>query len=219
MEKPRTHLTCHQFRHPERLVLIYWGICAVLGALFLQDWIGAWNVGATLAQPWLLLVLVGTWIIGQAVYIGTADHQGRAFDLRSTIMFAVGNGVLETWAFALVYRLGELVGWWVAGVLVPAAASGTGFALGTLLLMVYNGPIHMLFWMNVLPPHFGNTPLAKALHRFVVPSLAAIVIGWCLCFWWNRDLWTVTVLHMLVDLVLMIRVRPALFRAGSPSTL
>jgi len=39
------------------------------------------------------------------------------------------------------------------------------------------------------------------------------VIGWSLCFWLTRDLWTVVFFHILVDIGLMLKVRPPIFGA------
>jgi hypothetical protein len=43
----------------------------------------------------------------------------------------------------------------------------------------------------------------------------ALVLGWCLCLWLSDDIWTVVFFHMLVDLGLMVRVRPNLFINGN----
>ncbi len=195
----------------ERRILLYWGSATLAGLVFLRDWLQSWNVPATLAHPWLVALLAETWLVSQGIYCLVTTHEGRPLRWKSTIIFAVGNGFCETLAFVLVYRLGEVIGGALVGPLLPAWASNAGFLLGTLLLLLYNWPIHVLFWASLLPPHFYDTPYARRLRRYHLQALGAMVMSWCLCLWITRDLWTVVLLHVLVDLVLMVRVRPRLF--------
>ncbi len=195
-------------------VLIYWGISAVLGVLFLRDWIGQWTVGETFARPWLVVWLIITLVVGQVIYSIVASYDNRPVRLVPTIIFMVGNGVFETFAFATVYRLGEVIGTNVGAMVLPSYAGVAGFALGLVLFVLYGGSIHALFWLRILPPHLKDTPLSLKIRRYRLINEIGLVIGWCLCFWLTRDIWTVIFFHMLVDLGLMLRVRPNLFVMG-----
>jgi hypothetical protein len=198
-------------QYPQQVVLLYWLIAAVLGGIFLRDWIMAWNVPATLQRGWLVVFLVVSWLVGQVIYVLVTDDGGRAFHLPATVIFALGNGVFETFAFALVYRLGEVIGQKSVGRFAPRAGSIAGFVLGLLLLVAYNGAIHALFWMYILPEHFAQSAMADALRVFHIPALAVMLVGWTLCWWLEQDLWTVVLFHVLVDVVLMVQVHPPLW--------
>jgi hypothetical protein len=139
----------------------------------------------------------------------TPSHEGRPFNLLSTNIFSLGNGVFETIAFALVYRFGEGLGGKMP--LSPKTAMRVGLVFGIVLLTLYNGMIHAFFWIELLPDHFHTTPIAEMVRGFHIPALAVMLVGWCLCFWLTRDVWTVVFFHILVDVVLMVQVRPELF--------
>lgn len=205
-------LTPAGIRQSERLILTYWLIATLLGLVFLRDWLFQWNVAATLARPWMLLALVGTLVIGQVLYALVAHHGSRPIAWGPALIFAVGNGIAETIAFALVYRVGEVAGSWLALQFAPAASSVVGFTVGVIFFMIYGGLIHGLFWLKLLPPHLNDTPRARLIRRWRPLAEVALVLAWSLCFWLYRDIWSVVFFHMLVDLGLMLRVRPLLFQ-------
>lgn len=196
-------------------ILAYWGVSALLGGIFLRDWLVQWNVGATLSRPWLFAYLVVTCTIGQIIYFLVARHDARPVRWLPTAIFAVGNGVFETFAFALVYRLGETIGIKLGDLFLPSASSSIGLGLGVILFTIYGGSIHGLFWLRILPPHLNDSPLALMIRRYRLIAEIALVFGWCLCFWLTQDIWTVVFFHMIVDLGLMLRVRPVMFQNGS----
>lgn len=198
----------------EYAVLAYWLIAGVLGLIFLSDWLGQWNLSATWSRPWLLGLLLGTWAVSQLAYAAVADHEGRPIDWRATMIFAVGNGLFETLAFALVFRAGEVLGTSLAAQLLPQAAGIAGFALGIIFFIIYGGLIHGLFWLRLLPPHLKDTPRARAIRKRRPLIEIGIVTAWSLCFWLTRDFWTVVFFHVLVDFFLMIFVRPPLFSSS-----
>lgn len=204
-------------RHPERAIGRYWLISLLVGSVVLWDWLTRWSVPATLATPWLLLYLWCSFALTQILYILVARHGGRPIRLGALVVFALGNGIAETFAFASVYRLGELLGASLAGLFAPGFAATAGFIVGLSSFSIYGGLIHALFWLRVLPPHLDDTPRARAIRRSRPIAEIALVIGWSLCFWLNRDLWTVTFFHILVDVGLMLLVRPPLFGAGEPA--
>jgi hypothetical protein len=196
-------------------VLAYWGISAILGVLFLRDWIMQWNVWETLSRPWLVIWLILTLVIGQVIYSLVAHHDHRPIRWGATAIFSIGNGIFETFAFALVYRLGEFLGIAAGNLLFPSAAGWIGFILGAIFFIIYGGSIHALFWLRILPPHLKDTSLARTIRRYRMINEIALVLGWCLCLWLSDDIWTVVFFHMLVDLGLMVRVRPNLFINGN----
>lgn len=197
-------------------ILTYWGICAALGVTFLYDWMMQWNVGQTLSRPWLVAYLIITLIISQVIYFIVACDDGRPLQWGPTLLFTFGNGIFEAFAFGLVYRLGETVGTMAMGWIAPAAtnaASIVGFVLGVLLFTIYGGLIHGLFWIKLLPPHFKSTPRTLLLRKYRPMAEVFLVTGWSLCFWLTRDIWTVVIIHIVLDFCMMLRVRPQLFQA------
>ena len=195
-----------------RATLWYWGISLLFGIPLLWDWLGAWNVAATWANPWLVAYLIVTFAIGQGLYFLVARHDGRPFQLGPTVIFGIGNGILETLAFAVTYRVGEIIGSTLVGWFAPAWASGAGFALGVVLFVIYGGLIHGLFWLKILPPHLDDAPRSRQIRKFRPAAEIALVLGWSICLWVTRDIWTVIFFHTLVDIGLMLRVRPPLFQ-------
>lgn len=196
---------------PSTAIMTYWVICLALGTPLLWDLLRVWNVEATLAMPWLLVYLLATFAVSQALYVLVARHDGRPVLWGPTVLFAVGNGFAETLAFAGVYRVGELLGAWLGGLLFPARASLAGFMLGLGLFIVYGGLIHALYWLKILPPHLDDSPRSRSIRKLRPIFEVALVVGWSLCLWLNRDIWSVIFLHVLVDLGLMLRVRPTIF--------
>jgi hypothetical protein len=204
--------------HSERLILGYWLTATVLGVVFLRDMISVWNVPATLGNPALIVYLILTFALSQVLYAFVARFDKRPFRLGATTIFALGNGIAETFAFALVYRLGELLGSGLFGLFAPGLAAGAGFAVGVIFFAIYGGLIHGLFWLRVLPPHLNDSPRAVRIRKMRPLAEIALVLGWSLCFWLTRDIWTVVFFHVLVDIGLMLKVRPTLFqfrRAGA----
>jgi hypothetical protein len=197
-------------------ILWYWLVATIAGTIFLWDWVSVWNVPATLRMPWLLLYLILSFALSQVLYALVARHGGRPFRWDTTAIFAVGNGIAETFAFALVYRLGEVVGSSLVGLFAPGYAAIAGFIVGVALFIIYGGLIHALFWLRFLPPHLDDSPRSKAIRKSRPIAEVGLVLGWSLCFWLTRDIWTVVFFHILVDIGLMIKVRPTLFGRRQP---
>ena len=205
MEPPPDDLhptTGPHLRHTGRLIVLYWLIATLLGFIVLRDWLVSWQVTATLSQPWLLLYLLISFALSQTLYALVARHGGRPIHWGTLVIFALGNGFAETLAFATTYRIGEFIGHGLFSLIAPASASIAGF-------------IGALFWMPILPPHFDDSPRARMIRRLRPLAEVALVVGWSLCFWLFRDIWTVVALHILVDIGLMLLVRPPMFRASA----
>jgi hypothetical protein len=198
--------------HPERAILIYWGLSLALGALALRNWLGSWNIAATIAQPGFVFYLALTFAFSQVLYVLVARHDDRPLRAIPTVIFSLGNGFFETLAFAFVYWLGATIGSGLVGLFAPASvASVVGFSLGLTFFCIYGGLIHGLFWLRVLPPHLDDSPQSRSIRKFRPIAEVALVVGWSLCFWLYQDIWTVVAFHILVDLGLMLRVRPVIF--------
>lgn len=202
-------------RHPERLIGLYWLISTVVGVFALWDWLTTWNVPVTFSQPWLVLYLCFSFILSQTLYVLVARHNGRPIHLGALVIFAIGNGIAETLAFATVYRLGDLIGSRLVGIFVPDFAAIAGFIVGVTFFSIYGGLIHGLFWLRVLPPHLDDNPRSHSIRKFRPVAEVVLVLGWSLCMALNRDIWTVIFFHTLVDVGLMVLVRPEIFGAGS----
>lgn len=201
--------------NPERRILTYWALAILGGLVLLWDWITAWNVPATLRVPGLPIYLLVSFILSQYLYLLVARYDGRPIHWGATAIFAIGNGIAETLAFAAVYRVGEVLGSSVVGLFAPNIASLAGFLLGVGLFVIYGGLIHGLFWLRVLPPHLDDSPRSRRIRTYRPLAEIGLVLGWSLCFWLTRDLWTVVFFHTLVDIGLMLKVRPPIF--GAPA--
>ncbi len=204
-------------RHPERQIGIYWLISLVLGGLFLWDWLSVWNVPATLSRPWLVVYLCCSFALSQLLYVLVARHDGRPIQWWALVVFSLGNGIAETFAFVAVYRLGEILGAALVGLFAPALASVAGFIFGVITFTIYGGLIHGLFWLRVLPPHLDDAPRSRRIRKLRPIAEVALVLGWSLCLWLNRDIWTVIFFHTLVDVGLMLLVRPTFFDGAGSS--
>jgi hypothetical protein len=191
--------------------LIYWGLSALLGFIFIPTWILNWNVAATFERPWLILYLIVSWSISQTVYIIVARHDNRPIHWGAATFFALLNGICETFAFALVYWLGEVIGNALATLFMPSISDIAGFGCGIVFFIIYGGLIHGLFWVKLLPPHFDDSTLSRSLRNIRPLIEIGLVSGWAMCFWITRDIWTVVFFHILVDFILMLRVRPPIF--------
>lgn len=201
--------------NPERRILAYWALTTLVGLVLLWDWVSAWNVPATLRVPGLPIYLLVSFILSQYLYLLVARYDGRPIHWGATAIFAVGNGIAETLAFAAVYRVGEVIGSSMVGLVAPNIASLAGFLLGVGLFVIYGGLIHGLFWLRVLPPHLDDSPRSRRIRKYRPLAEIGLVLGWSLCFWLTRDLWTVVFFHTLVDIGLMLKVRPPIF--GAPA--
>ncbi|NJM05079.1 hypothetical protein HC891_00865 [Candidatus Gracilibacteria bacterium] len=195
----------------EQSILVYWFLSAALAFLFLGDWIGQWNISATWSNSWLVAWLIATFAIGQFFYLAVAHSDGRSLYFWPAALFVIGNGIFETFAFALVYKAGALIGSSLMHLFWPQAANIAGFSGGLLSFIIYGGLIHALFWLHLLPPHLDDAPRSRVLRKVRPLAEIALVIGWSLCFWLYQDIWTVIFFHLLVDIGLVLLVRPPLF--------
>ena len=193
------------FRSVNRALGLYWLFCLAVGLVLLRDEIFSFKIPtAWTAAPLLLTYAVAITLFNEWAYIRVARADGRSFSLSATVAFTLINGTLEVFAFMGAYRLLE------GGfrLLFGSNLSFIGFILGFIGFVVYSGLAHAFFWARALPRHFSAEPGLQRLRKLLGPIQALIVLGWCLYFWATGDLWTLVLLHLIIDAVLMARVRP-----------
>jgi hypothetical protein len=195
----------------EQAVLLYWFLASVLALLFLGDWLTQWNVANTWSNPWLVAYLIGTFVLGQLFYLAVARSDQRPLRFWPAALFVFGNGICETFAFALVYKAGAFIASSIVGLFWPDLFSAAAFIGGLVAFILYGGVIHAWFWLHILPPHLDDAPRSRILRKVRPLAEIALVIGWSLCFWLYQDIWTIVFFHLLVDLGLVLLVRPPLF--------
>ena len=189
-------------------VLLYWLLGAIFSALILHDELANPQLDRVVANwPIALFAIVAT-VGTQIAYVQVAKNDGRRFDLPTTVLFVVANGVIEALTFLAFVKVGI-----EGGRLLWGDVGAANFLLGALAFIIYSGIIHAFFWVRVFPPHFSDAPELQRLRRGLEPMQAVIALSWTLLFFATRDVWTVILLHMVIDTVLMIRVRPPLFFA------
>jgi chlorophyllide a hydrolase len=195
------------FKNPTALLLGYWVLCAAVSIPFLWNELTTWRVGQAwqLHWFWAILALVVT-IVAQIAYIMVARHDGRPLNVPVTLLFVVVNGILEALVFMTAYK----IFFWLSQ-LVFGGLDVINFIFGFIGFVIYSGIIHGFFWARLLPPHFSDEPKLQPLRKQLTPIQAAIVLAWCLYFYFTGDIWTIVFLHFIIDAVLMVRVRPPLF--------
>lgn len=200
------------FRSTTGPLLAYWAFCLAIGLLVLRDEIFSWRIPEMWGKsPLFLAYAVLITLFNEWAYIQVARHDGRPLHPGLTVFFTIVNGILEAFAFMAFYRLFEQAAKLVFGNLTIVT-----FIFGFIGFVVYSGLAHALFWARLLPRHFSSAPEVQKLRKALGPIQALIVLGWCLYFMDTGDIWTLVVLHVLIDLVLMLRVRPPLFeRSGT----
>ncbi len=203
----------------EGAIVFYWLSALALTLLFRLPEPFTFNVAQTVASVWGVVLLVVSLGISQWLYAQVAIHEERPFNWLGTPIFIIGNSLGETLAFLLVFKLGTFIGGSLA---TPFGLAGTSyhvltFGFGFLTFLIYGGAIHGLFWMRIFPPHFREDERALKVRKFRLWSESALSFSWCLVFYVFEDFWSVVFFHAIVDTVLMIRVRPRIFRFSSSS--
>lgn len=204
----------------EGAIVGYWLGALALTVLFRLPEPFTFNVAQTVASVWGVALLTATLAFSQWLYAQVAVHEERPFNWLGTPIFIIGNSLGETLAFLLVFKLGAGMGSFLAA---PLGLTGTGYHLlvfggGFLTFLIYGGAIHGLFWMRIFPPHFREDERALKIRKFRLWSESALSFSWCLVFYVFEDFWSVVFFHAVVDAVLMIRVRPRIFRFASKTT-
>ncbi len=201
----------------EGAIAFYWLLAFGLAVGFRLPELYKCRVPETLASIWCPAILIATLAFSQWLYSQVAISEERPFNWLGTPIFVIGNAIGETLAFLVVFSAGAFVGDFIGRL---AGLGGLPFQFlkfgcGFFVFLIYGGAIHGLFWMRIFPPHFRDDPRARKIRKFRLWSESALSLAWCLTFFVFRDLWSVVVFHAIVDLVLMIRVRPGIFRFAS----
>src|SRR5262249_20609618 len=113
------------------------------------------------------------------------------------VLFALFNGVLEQFMFVF---------WFLLGCWLVRKATGSPllvFLGGYFAFFAYSGPIHMLFWIRVLPQ---NVPPAPIGALFTAMSLL-----WMWLFWRYRGLLAISVMHIVIDFLMTSHLHSHLF--------
>eukprot|EP00884_Botryococcus_braunii_P004426 jgi/Botrbrau1/13985/Bobra.117_2s0015.1 len=171
---------------------------------------------------------------------GKRARQERDFHIGSLGLFAVANGVLETFLFLFVFDSGILLADRLEGLDSFRETLGSygmrcfdcmddkfyslaSFACGCSLLILYCGFIHATFWkLLVFPPHGGMSwPGQPRKGGMMLPVLAfsAMTLSWAaLYFFSGGDVWGVCLLHMLADIGTgaVLRIQPPWVAGGAP---
>jgi hypothetical protein len=211
LAETRTFGHAGAFKNPTATLLIYWGLCAALSIPLLWSELTTWRVGQAWQTHWFwaILALVVT-VFAQIAYMLVARNDGRKLNIPVTVLFVVVNGVLEALVFMTAYKL--MFG---LSSLVFGGLDVINFIFGFLGFVIYSGFIHGFFWARLIPPHFSAEPRLQPLRKQLTPIQAAIVLAWCLYFYFTGDIWTIVFYHFIIDAVLMVWVRPPLFERNS----
>lgn len=111
----------------------------------------------------------------------------------SVLLFALGNGILETQAMALFIDPGTHIG--RLGGKVPLEDSMLQLLGGLVLFSLASGGVHQWFWYpRGLPPHMSAPP-----HRGLIATLVIMSLTWTLAYAGRGHLLVITALHALVD--------------------
>ncbi len=198
----------------EGAIALYWLGALALTLLLRLPEPFAFNVAQTVASVWGIALLIATLAFSQWLYAQVAIHEERPLNLIGTPIFIIGNSLGETLAFLLVFRLGAFIGGWSAQLLglTGGLSHWVIFGSGFFAFLIYGGAIHGLFWMRIFPPHFREDERARKIRKFRLWSESALSLSWCLTFYVFEDFWSVVIFHAIVDTVLMLRVRPRIFR-------
>jgi chlorophyllide a hydrolase len=187
---------------PPVMISIYWALGLAVGGLFFRTQIFSFNPRYDTRRIALLIVSLALVAANAVVYSHSTSDGGRTLDLWSVPIFGLGNGIAETLWFYAFFRLGETLSERIT------SKRWAHFAAGLLVFMIYSGVIHSLFWANVFPEHvLQMTPF----RPFLMPILVAITVSWALSFFWYRDLHTVMVMHVLIDVTAIWNMKFSMF--------
>lgn len=191
-------------------LLLYWLICLIVGGAVLHEAIFSWHIpGAWSQAPLFLALAIVVTIASQVAYWLVARSDGRPFLPVRSVLFVAVNGVVECWMFLTAYQL-----LFSGAKFIFGSLDWLNVAFGIVGFIFYSGFIHGFFWARLLPAHFTAEPRWQPLRRRMVPIQAAIVVSWCLYFYATGDIWTLVVLHGLMDAILVTRIHPPILEAN-----
>jgi hypothetical protein len=116
------------------------------------------------------------------------------------IVFAIGNGICETFLFFAFYDFGR---YFISDYFNLLSSSGKNYipiAIGTICFFVYCALVHALFWLIlVFPFHVRHT--APPFLTYGLPALTCMSLSWVCIYEYTNDFAFICFLHFLVDLV------------------
>ncbi|MBF0586938.1 hypothetical protein INT08_08380 [Prosthecochloris sp. N3] len=189
-------------------IFTYWFIAIAIGLVFFRKETFSFNTNFDLRRKILLGASLLIVAFNAFVYSNSTYDGGRSIDLASVIVFAVGNGIAETFMFYFFFVMGEKLAQKLSSDSWQLIPKQTEFITAILFFMIYSGFIHGLFWLDLLPEHVNQ---ASPLKPLFMPTQILIATSWALSFFWYRDLPSVFVLHGLVDLTMIMNVKFTLF--------
>ncbi|ACF14651.1 conserved hypothetical protein [Chloroherpeton thalassium ATCC 35110] len=186
-------------------IYIYWLIGLITGLIFLRDELTNFNKNFDLKRV-ALIISTAIIIIGNSIVYSNSTYFGdRQLDVLTVVIFAIGNGICETFIFFTLFKFGEKAAGKISTNKVML------FLAGFFMFMIYSGLIHGLFWLNILPDHTIHTP-DKAFYRSLfMPFQLMIAASWSLSYFLYRDLYSIIFFHAIVDAVMVFSVRFSLF--------
>ncbi len=198
-----------RFSNTNAVLLFYWAVIAALAWIPIRDEIFSWRVGSGLEKyfGWAVIALVVT-VGAQIAYMQVARSDGRPIAPLTSLIFIIVNGVLEAFIFMAFYTI-----FFQGAKLVFGSLDVVNFLFGFLGFFIYSGFIHAFFWARMIPPHFSSEPRLQKLRKLLTPIQTAIVLSWCIYYYFTGDIWTIVALHIVIDCVLMFWVRPPLLFA------
>ena len=190
---------------PDLQIYLYWAIGLLMGFLVLRDELMSFNQTFDKRRIWLIIAMAAVVLFNMVIYSNSTTYGTRTLDPLTLIVFSIGNGIAETLIFFSFFKLAEtLVGKVVQKPWVL-------FLTGLFVFMIYSGLIHGLFWIEILPEHIVDTPENAIYRSFFMPTQIMLALGWSLCFFWYRDLYSIFLFHGLVDATMVYCVRFSFF--------
>ena len=141
----------------------------------------------------LHLIALGITIACQNRFNQRFSRYGRPRNVLVSAVYAVSNGILETFCFLGVYdfgrhRLREFF----------LLSKPSAILIGWSLYYMYSALIHALFWLPlVFPRHTKST--APPFHKHGLKLLTVVSIAWFTIYEVYDDVAFVCFLHMIID--------------------
>ncbi|MBC8044224.1 MAG: hypothetical protein IAF08_12370 [Rhizobacter sp.] len=193
------------------LVPLYWFAGLFTAFFFLRDELKTFNRDFGWKRIGLFILSAVVVAANSYIYYRAASSEQRPLDPLTLVFFTVANGLCETFIYLGIFKFGEfLAGKYTQNKFLLYSA-------GLCLFFVYAGGIHAIFWLNVLPEHLSGTTVTLApmlvLPRsaIFIPFQVLLVVTWSLIYFLYRDLWSVAVLHAVVDFVMVLSIHYSMF--------
>jgi hypothetical protein len=182
------------------LSTVYWSTGALVG--YKSGFLTQEAIRIPISMELIGLYAIAAMITSVCVYImGTRnDSFGRPVNPPVVVVFALLNGILETFLFLACYD-------WGCSLYGGVGSSSYGpMAVGFSVYCLYAGAIHALWWLPlVLPPHMRED--APPFHLHGLPALMAMSVAWLVVYKVTGGSVTVScLLHIGLDAILCIEI-------------